>query len=174
MWGIENYSILLPLQNQTQELMSTFIGKYDAKADIKGRVFIPSAYRKLLPDGERERIVMRKDAENDCMILFPEHVWNEKLEDFKSKLDEWNPIDQMLLMQFVSDAEWLDIDSQGRVLMSKKNMQLIGVENSEVLFVGMIDRFAVWSKPRYEQAKMSNQDFATLLKERMMKQTPKF
>jgi MraZ protein len=77
-------------------------------------------------------------------------------------------------MQFVSDAEWLDIDAQGRVLISKKNLQAIGVENAEVLFVGMIDRFAVWSKSRYEQAKMSNNDFAALLKERMMKpQNPK-
>jgi len=149
--------------------MSTFIGKYEAKADIKGRIFIPSAYRKLLPDGERERIVMRKDAENDCMILFPEHVWTKKVEDFKSKLDEWNPHDQLLLMQFVSDAEWLDIDSQGRVLISKKNLQTIGIENSEVLFVGMIDRFAVWSKSRYEQVKISPADFAAMLKEKMMR-----
>jgi MraZ protein len=149
--------------------MSTFIGKYEAKADVKGRIFIPSAYRKLLPDGERERVVMRRDAENDCWVIFPESVWNEKVEDFKLRLDEWNPVDQLLLMQFVSDAEWLDIDSQGRVLISKKNLMAIGVENSEVLFVGMIDRFAVWSKTRYEQAKMSNVDFANLLKERMMK-----
>ena len=149
--------------------MSTFIGKYEAKADVKGRIFIPSAYRKLLPDADKERVVMRKDAENDCLIIYPEHIWIEKLEGFKSKLDEWNSTDQLLLMQFVSDAEWLDIDSQGRVLISKKNLQAIGVENAEVLFMGMIDRFAVWSKVGYEQAKMSQVDFASLLKERMMK-----
>ncbi len=148
--------------------MSTFIGKFDAKADVKGRIFIPSAYRKILHEGEKDRIVMRKDAENDCMILFPESVWNEKVNNFKSKLDEWNPIDQLLLMQFVSDAEWLDIDSQGRVLISKKNLHAIGIDNAEVLFVGMVDRFAVWSKSRYEQIKMSPVDFAALLKERMM------
>jgi MraZ protein len=149
--------------------MSTFIGKYEAKADVKGRIFVPSVYRKLLPDGERERVVMRMDAQNDCLIIYPEHVWNEMVEDFNSKLDKWNPVDQMLLMQFVSDAEWLDIDSQGRVLISKKNLQASGVENAEVLFVGMINRFAVWSKARYEQVKMSPADFAALLKERMMR-----
>lgn len=149
--------------------MSTFIGKYDAKADVKGRIFIPSAYRKLLPDGEKEKVVMRKDVENACMIIFPENVWNNKVEDFKSKLDEWNPIDQLLLMQFVSDAEWLDIDSQGRILLSKKHQQAIGVDNSEVLFVGMIDRFAVWSKSKYEEARLNPTDFSALLKERMMK-----
>ena len=149
--------------------MSTFIGKYEAKADAKGRIFIPSAYRKLLPDGEKERVVIRKDAENDCLVVFPESIWNAKVEDFKSKLDEWNSVDQLLLMQFVSDAEWLDIDSQGRILISKKNLLAIGVENSDFLFVGMIDRFAIWSKLKYEQARMSTVDFAALLKERMVK-----
>lgn len=152
--------------------MSTFIGKYEAKADVKGRIFIPSGYRKLLPDKEKERVVMRKDADNDCMILFPEHVWNKKVDDLKSKLDEWNSVDQLILMQFVSDAEWLDLDSQGRILLSKKNLQVIGVENAEVLFVGLVDRIAIWSKVRYEQSKLSSSDFAALLKERMMKQTP--
>ena len=151
--------------------MSTFIGKYEAKADVKGRIFIPSAYRKLLRDGEREKVVMRRDAENECMILYPEHVWNAKVEQLKATLDEWNPADQMLLMQFVADAEWLDIDSQGRVLIAKRHLQSISVENSELLFVGMIDRFAVWGKNRYEQSKMSQTDFAKTLKERTMKQS---
>ena len=98
--------------------MSTFIGKYELKADAKGRIFIPSVYRRLLPDTHREQVVMRKDAENACLIIYPVPVWNAKLEEFKSKLDEWDPVDQLLLMQFVSEAEWLDIDSQGRVLIT--------------------------------------------------------
>jgi MraZ protein len=151
--------------------MSTFIGKYEAKADVKGRIFIPSTYRKLLPDGEKERVVMQKDAENDCIIIYPEHVWNNKVNELKANLDEWNPQDQLLLMQFVSDAEWLDIDSQGRILISKRHLQSIAIESPEVLFVGMSDRFAIWSKARYEQIKMSKTEFSTLLKERMMKKT---
>ena len=154
--------------------MSTFIGKYEAKAEVKGRIFIPSNYRKLLPDGEKERVVLRKDPDQDCLIIYPEHVWNEKVGQLKSSLDEWNPEDQMLLMQFVSDAEWLDIDSQGRILLSKRNLQAIGLENSEVLFVGASDKFAVWSKSRYEQSKYSSTDFSARLKERMMRPlTPK-
>lgn len=165
----KNLFILLQLQNYAWNIMSTFIGKYEAKADVKGRVFIPSVYRKILPESDRERVVMRKDTENDCLIVYPVSVWNEKVEAFKSRLDEWNPVDQMLLMQFVSEAEWLDIDSQGRVLIQKKHLQTIAVENTEVLFVGMIDRFAVWSKAKYEQSHIPASDFAALLKERMMK-----
>ena len=154
--------------------MSTFIGKYDAKADVKGRVFIPSAYRKILPDGERDRLVMRKDADNDCLVLYPESIWNKKIEELKANLDEWDADDQLLLMQFVSDAEWLDIDSQGRVLISKRYLEMIGIENNEVLFVGMMDRFAVWGRKRYEDVKLSAGDFAKRLREKMTAQNNLF
>lgn len=149
--------------------MSTFIGKYEAKLDAKGRAFVPSAYRKLLSAAEKQSVVMQRDIENDCMILYPELVWNKKVEEFKANLDEWNPEDQILLMQFVSDAEWLDVDAQGRVLVSKKHLQSIGVESNEVLFVGMIDRFALWGKSQYEKARINPADFARLIKEKMMK-----
>ena len=147
--------------------MSTFIGKYDAKADVKGRIFIPSVYRKVLRDGEKDRLVMRKDADNDCLVLYPESVWNKKIEELKLNLDEWDAGDQLLLMQFVSDAEWLDIDSQGRVLISKKYLDLIGIENNEVMFMGMMDRFAVWGRQRYEEVKVPAGDFAKRLREKM-------
>jgi MraZ protein len=163
----QKYFILLPLERNTQKTMSTFIGKYEAKADVKGRVFIPSTYRKLLPEGKRDRVVLRKDPDNDCLIIYPEPIWNQKVEQLKNSLDEWNSDDQMLLMQFVSDAEVLDIDSQGRVLISKKYLTQIGIENNEVLFVGMMDRFAAWGKQNYESKKLPSADFASRLKEKM-------
>lgn len=86
--------------------MSTFIGKYEAKADNKGRVFIPANYRKLLAEGERDRVVMRRDAHNDCLVIYPLSAWNAKVEALKTNLDEWNPEDELLLMQFVSEAEF--------------------------------------------------------------------
>lgn len=149
--------------------MTTFIGKYDAKADAKGRIFIPSVYRKILPEGEKERLVMRKDANNDCLIIFPESVWNKKVAALQEKLDEWNPADQLLLMQFVSNAEWLDLDSQGRVLIARKYLEQIGMETNEVLIVGMLDRFSIWSKNRFEATELSPSDFADRLKNKMSK-----
>lgn len=152
--------------------MLNFIGKQEAKADVKGRVFVPSTYRKLLPEADKERVVMRKDPENDFLVLYPVEVWNAMVQALKSNLDEWNPEDQMLLMQFVSDAEWLDIDSQGRILISKRHLQAISVENNEILFVGMLDRIAVWSKTRYAQSLLAKQDFSSRLKSKMMRNNP--
>lgn len=149
--------------------MVTFIGKYDGKTDVKGRVFIPSVYRKLLPEDEKERLVMRKDTDNDCLIIYPESVWDKKVATLMNELDEWNPSDQLLLMQFVSDAEWLDIDKQGRVLIQKRHLEYIGVENNEVLFVGLMNRFAIWGRRRYEATMLPNEQFAERLKNKMMK-----
>ena len=50
---------------------------------------------------------MRKDTYQNCLVLYPENVWNKKVETLQANLDEWNFEDQMLLSQFVSDAEWL-------------------------------------------------------------------
>ncbi len=147
--------------------MSTFIGKYEVKADVKGRIFIPSVYRKLLPQVDRARIVMRADADLECLMIYPEDVWDAKVNAFKAQLDEWNPTDQLLLMQYVADAEWLEIDSQGRVLLSKKNIEKLGAD-TEILFVGMLDRIAVWSKSVFEKTMLNAADFSAKLKNRML------
>lgn len=151
--------------------MSTFIGKYEAKTDAKGRVFIPSSFRKLLLTEERERFIIRKDPGNDCIIFYPERVWNKKLEELLAKIEEWNSEDQMLLLRYTEDAEWIEIDSQGRILLSKDNQQSIGLDNNEVLFIGAIDRFSIWSKKRYEQVRVSASDMNDLLKQKMTKKS---
>lgn len=166
MWGIKIIPIFTKIfLNKT---MATFIGNIEAKLDAKGRVFVPAAYRKLLVCREKEQLVVRKDPDMNCLILYPENVWNKKVETLQANLDEWNFEDQMLLSQFVSDAEWLDMDSQGRILLNKKMLQLIQAE-SEVLFVGMLDRIAIWSSENYANAKYSSGDFAKRLSEKMRK-----
>lgn len=148
--------------------MSTFIGNIEAKLDSKGRVFIPAVYRKALQSAVKQVVVLRKDPDNNCLTVYPELVWEQKLADLKSRLDEWDAVDQLLLMQFVSDAEVLELDSQGRVLVPKKYLQQIGAE-SDVMFVGSVDRFAIWSKASFEGAKLPSADFAKLLREKMKK-----
>lgn len=149
--------------------MSTFIGNIDGRLDEKGRIFVPAVYRKILSEAESRRIVMRRDTDNECLIFYPEQVWNRKVEQLRQALDEWDPDDQMLLMQFMADAELLDMDNQGRVLLQRKNLEAIGAEQ-DVLFVGMLDRFALWAPANFEQKKLGQHDLAERLRARMKKQ----
>lgn len=130
--------------------MKTFLGKIDAKLDAKGRVFVPSVFRRVLSDDEKERVVVRMEADEKYLLVYPESVWNRQVVELQSKLNEWDPGDQMLLMQFVGDAEMLEFDAQGRVLLPKRLQVRLGLE-SEVVFVGMVDKIALWSKAVYEE-----------------------
>ena len=131
-------------------VMKTFLGKIEAKVDAKGRVFVPSVFRKVFSEEDRERVVVRMEADEKYLVVYPESVWNKQVLDLQSKLNEWDPEDQMLLMQFVGDAEMLDFDAQGRVLLPKRLQGRLGGD-SELVFVGMVDRIALWSKSKYEE-----------------------
>jgi MraZ protein len=79
----------------------------------------------------------------------------------------------MILMQFMSEAELLDMDSQGRVLLQKKNLEMIGAEQ-DILFVGMLDRFAIWNPSVFGEKQMPQKDLAERIRNRMkMKSQPK-
>lgn len=151
-------------------MMATFIGNIETKVDEKGRIFVPAAYRKILVEQDSKRIVMRRDTDNECLILYPEQVWNEKVMELRQALDEWDPEDQILLMQFMSDAEFLEPDNQGRIYLQKKNLEIIGAKNN-VLIVGMLDRFALWSPETFEMKKMDQHELATRIRAKMKEST---
>ena len=150
--------------------MSTFIGNIEARLDEKGRIFIPAGYRKILGEMESRRIIMRRDTDNECIIFYPEQVWNQKVGQLRQALNEWDPDDQMILMQFMAEAEILEPDSQGRVLLQKKNVEMIGAQQ-DVLFVGMLDRFALWSPSVFRDKQMPQKDLAERIRIKMA--TPK-
>ena len=174
--------------------MNTFIGNIEVKADEKGRIFVPAGYRKILAEGGSRRIVMRRDTDNACLIFYPEQVWNEKVSALRNALDEWDPDDQLLLMQFMSDAEILEPDNQGRILLQKRNLECLndvqgvksqesGVRNQEsrvkteykqedgngLVFVGMYDRFALWKPEVYAAKRLEQKELAERIRERMRK-----
>ena len=149
--------------------MNTFIGNIEARLDGKGRVFIPANYRKILAEMGSTHIIMRRDTDNECVIFYPEHIWHAKVSELRNALDEWDPEDQMILMQFMSEAEMLDMDSQGRVLLQKKNLEMIGAQQ-DILFVGMLDRFAIWNPSVFSEKQMPQKDLAERIRNRMKSQ----
>ena len=140
--------------------MQTFIGNIEARLDEKGRIFVPATYRKILAEEESKRIIMRRDADNECLMFYPELVWNEKVEQLRQTLDEWDPEDQLILMQFMADAEYLEMDGQG------KNLETIGAQQ-DVLFVGMLNRFALWAPETFANKHLSQTELAARLRAKM-------
>jgi MraZ protein len=135
-----------------------FLGNIDAKTDVKGRVFIPASFRKILQTSGNTCLILKKDIFQDCLILYPETVWNDELEKLRERLSIWNEEQQNIFRQFIRDVEMLEIDSNGRVLIPKRYLQMAGII-SDIRFMGMFDKIEIWSKDNSEKTKMDADSF---------------
>ena len=134
-----------------------FFGDFPAKTDAKGRVFLPAAYRKVLAANGEEKLVMRRDLHQACLVLYPESLWNQMLDALRAKLNRWNRERQDIIRGFVADSEIVELDGNGRFLINKRKMNEVGI-NQEVRFLAVDDTIEVWDKDVFEQHLQSQKD----------------
>ena len=139
-----------------------FLGNSEAKTDTKGRVFLPAIFRKQLQAASEACLIMRKDTYQDCLVLYPERVWNEQMNELRGRLNRWNSKHQMIFRQFVSDVEIITLDANGRFLIPKRYLKLANIEQ-EVRFIGMDDTIEIWAKETAEKPFMSPEEFGEAL-----------
>lgn len=144
--------------------MIRFLGNIEAKTDTKGRVFIPAGFRKQLQAASEERLVLRKDVFQDCLILYPESVWFKTQNQLRQRLNKWNAKHQQIFRQFVSDAEIMIPDGNGRILLPKRYLQMAGIQ-SEVRFIGVDNTIEIWAKEKAVQPFMDPEEFSEALQD---------
>lgn len=142
--------------------MIQFLGNIEARTDAKGRVFIPATFRKQLQAASEERLVLRKDVHQDCLVLYPESVWFATQNQLRQKLNKWNAKQQMIFRQFVSEAEVVLPDGNGRILLPKRYLQMAGIQ-SDVRFIGMDNTIEIWAKERADRPFMDAESFSETL-----------
>ena len=143
-----------------------FLGNIEAKTDVKGRAFLPSAFRKVLGTSGEISLVLRKDVFQPCLVLYPESVWNEQMDTLRSRLNRWNREHQEIYLQFVSDVELLTLDSNGRFLIPKRYLKMAGIEQG-IKFIGMGDTIEIWSAANTENPFMEPEAFGKALEKVM-------
>lgn len=126
-----------------------FTGDYLAKTDAKGRVFLPAAFRKMLEQYGEQRLVLRPNMFQPCLDLYPESVWNRLFDSLISRLNPWNGAHQALKRNFVAKAETIELDSSGRLLISKGKLLYASIKQ-DVRFLAVDDHFEVWDKDTCE------------------------
>jgi MraZ protein len=135
-----------------------FLGNIEAKTDAKGRAFLPSVFRKVLQASGEETLILRKDVFQKCLVLYPESVWNERLDLLKSHLKPWQPAHRQMLRQFVSEAEAIVLDGNGRFLISKRLLKVAGI-SQDIQFVGMDDIIEIWNPQHLDETMKSEDEF---------------
>lgn len=138
----------------------------EAKTDSKGRAFLPAVFRKVLAATGEDKLVMRKDIHETCLVLYPESVWYEYLDKLSSKLNRWKTEHSRVYRQFVSDVEIITLDINGRFLIPKRYMKMACIEQS-IKFKGMGDTIEIWGVEQEELAQMSPEEFSKALENLM-------
>ena len=135
-----------------------FLGNIEAKTDAKGRAFLPAVFRKVLQASGEECLVLRKDVFQKCLVLYPESVWNERLDLLKTQLKPWKQTHQQIFRQFVSEAEVVALDGNGRFLISKR-LQKIAEIDQDIQFIGMDNTIEIWSPKNLQKTLKPEEDF---------------
>ena len=135
-----------------------FLGNIEAKTDAKGRAFLPAVFRKVLQASGEDCLMLRKDVFQKCLVLYPESVWHERIDLLKTQLKPWKQSHQQMFRQFVSEAEVVTLDGNGRFLISKR-LQKIAEIDQDIQFIGMDNTIEIWSPKNLLQTLKPEEEF---------------
>lgn len=119
-----------------------FMGRFNHTIDPKGRLSIPSKYREILGD---EFVVSR--GMDGCLFVYPIDAW-KAFEEKLASLPLINVEARQFARFFLSGAQYVTVDKQGRILMPQDLKEFAGLEK-DVVLAGMGGRIEIWSLDRW-------------------------
>lgn len=123
-----------------------FQGTAEVSLDAKGRLAVPTRHRDALASGGGA-IVLTAHPDG-CLLLYPSLAWEpigsrvQSLSSFNEQARWW----QRLL---VGHAEELELDAQGRILVSPTLRKFAGMKKN-VMLVGQGSHFELWDIEAWE------------------------
>ena len=143
-----------------------FLGNIEAKTDAKGRAFLPSAFRRVLQTAGEESLMLRKDIFQDCLVLYPQSVWNEHEDALRKRLSRWNKQQQHIFRQFVREAIEVKLDGNGRFLIPKRYLCMAEIEQ-DIVFIGVGNTIEIWSGKNAAEPFVDDETFSKTIEELM-------
>jgi len=122
--------------------VGNYFGTYSRTLDEKGRLQIPSK----LADKDTKRFFILKGFEG-CLAVYEEENFNALV----AKLHGMNFLDETarnFIRLTTSSVQVLDVDSHGRVLLSKQTLDDYRIAK-DVTLIGVLDHFEIWDATSY-------------------------
>lgn len=141
--------------------MTTFIGEYTCKVDTKGRILLPSAFKKQLSAEANDSFVAKKDIFESCLVLYPMDEWQRMNNIIRSKINPYNREHNKFLRGFFKGTAELSLDASNRILIPKRLLEKVEI-GKEVYLAGQNGKIEIWDKEKYEQSFDTEEEFATL------------
>lgn len=140
-----------------------FRGNYTATIDDKGRLKIPTAFRRLLLEKYGPELYITSFT-GENVQLYPFKMW-EDLESRLISLPTTNPVKMKFLNRCNYYGQEAKIDKQGRVLI-KALLRETASMDGEVSVIGHLTHLEVWNTRNFEQKlkdePISEADMSTL------------
>ena len=126
------------------------IGKFPAKMDDKGRLFVPAKLREEL--GEQFYVTYGFNGGHKCLTAYTAADWQSMIENF-NKLSITQRSGAASLI-FINAAECTP-DKQFRFGLTQNLLSYAGIER-EVLIVGRAGQAEIWDASEYEAFEAEN------------------
>ena len=146
--------------------MNYLIGTYECKIDVKGRLLIPSAFKKQLAPVIPKGFVLKRAVFQNCLELYPLEQWEELIKKVNS-LNRFKKKNNDFIRRFTAGVKFIELDSNGRLLIPRDLIEFSNI-NREVTLSTSVNIIEIWDKLSYEKAIAdSRDDFAQLAEEVM-------
>ena len=146
--------------------MNYLIGTYECKIDVKGRLLIPSAFKKQLAPVIPKGFVLKRAVFQNCLELYPLEQWEELIKKVNS-LNRFKKKNNDFIRRFTAGVKFIELDSNGRLLIPRDLIEFSNI-NREVTLSTSVNIIEIWDKSSYEKAIAdSRDDFGQLAEEVM-------
>ena len=146
--------------------MNYLIGTYECKIDVKGRLLIPSAFKKQLAPVIPKGFVLKRAVFQNCLELYPLAQWKELIKKVNS-LNRFKKKNNDFIRRFTAGVKFIELDGNGRLLIPKDLIEFSNI-NRDVTLSTSVNIIEIWDKSSYEKAIAdSRDDFAQLAEDVM-------
>ncbi len=133
-----------------------FRGSSSAKIDDKGRLKIPTDFRRVLEERHGSPDLFVTSVHGDSTLIYPLPVW-EELESKLMELPSTNPVRTRFLERASYFGQQAQLDVQGRILLPQLLRESAGM-SGDVVVMGQLDHLVVWNHDRF-LARLNDQPF---------------
>ena len=143
--------------------MTIFIGDFTCKVDAKGRVMLPAAFKKQMPQAAQYKYVIKKDIYEKCLVLYPMDEWERQNQLIRQNINPYNKDHNRFLREFFKDTAEAELDANNRFLIPMRLLNLVGIDKeTEVVLAGQLGKIEIWAKEQYDKTSEQIDDFGEL------------
>lgn len=136
-------------------MKSLFYGKHYHSVDSKGRVAIPSAFRRKLGPEPGESLILHARPDG-AIRVHPAADWTEFWDAALPGITRYQE-DSDDARRLLGEVEEVTTDRQGRILIPRPMLEEAGISD-QVVFAGAGEYFEVWDPERYREDRSRNAD----------------